>query len=211
MKRRKNMNYDLNVLREWAEGLRLMYRELNFYQLKFVGIDKDGNSSPVSSSHIVLRNAQYGVLFANYRYLRITQDDYSFFTLFINGNIYNEYLEENGWRLYLNEPIVKEYITHNRSCIITNLNSKIKLELSFKGLSIQNNMGLCFKYFKIAQLCTTQQELDFLYKMFEQNIEIENLNKQLIKEKVDEYYMNKEIEGYKGILEKINALINENK
>lgn len=70
---------------------------------------------------------------------------------------------------------------------------------------------MCFLLFKNAQNCTTQQELDFLYKISEQGIEIESLNKQLIKEKTDEYYKNKEIEGYKGMLENIKALIDGNK
>lgn len=200
------MNYDVNLLNEWVNGLRTMNGTLHFEKLRYVGIDANGNSTPISSSPMVFREAKYGVLFANYRYLKISQDAFSFFTLFISDNNYNDYLEENGWIMSLDEPITTTYNTNNRICIIKNLTSNHNLKLLFRGLSIQENMGKCFKYFKAAQLCTTQQELDFLSELYI-NEESCNFDQQAFKEKVTLYYKGKGVENYKEFLDRIEILI----
>ena len=83
--------------------------------------------------------------------------------------------------------------------------------LTYKCLSsfIEDKIGICFQAFKAAQNCTTQQELDFLNELLNRNQEIENLNKQLFWEKLNCFYKEKAIEGYKEMLDEIKELVKQ--
>lgn len=203
------MNYDVKLLNEWVNGLRIMNGDIHFEKLRYVGIDAENNSTPISSSPMAFREAKYGILFANYRYVRISQDDFSFFTLFVTDGSYNDYLDENGWRMNLDEPITTIYRTNERRCIIKCLTKgNLKLELPFEGLSIQENMEKCFKYFKTAQLCTTQQELDFLLEVH-RNAKFNIFDQQAFMEKISLYYKGKGVNNCKEFLDRVKELIKD--
>lgn len=72
---------------------------------------------------------------------------------------------------------------------------------------IEDKIGICSQAFKAAQNCTTQQELDFLNELLNRNQEIENLNKQLFWEKLNCFYKEKAIEGYKEMLDEIKDIV----
>lgn len=137
---------------------------------------------------------------------------------------YNELgdtIEENGWRMFFDAPITTFNVTRSRSCHIEKGNLKLTIHfkqnstndllslLTYKCLSsfIEDKIGICFQAFKAAQNCTTQQELDFLNELLNRNQEIENLNKQLFWEKLNCFYKEKAIEGYKEMLDEIKDIV----
>ncbi len=207
------MNYSRIQIQQMLDSLRETYEKngiIKILNIDYIGIEENQIATLPSKFCTVFDNSHYGVIFICYEYLRVSNKDRSFFILFLSDNWIGDTIKENGWTMSFDTPITAINITHGRTCYISK--GDLKLSLFFNSIySVKNKIGMCFLLFKNAQNCTTQQELDFLYKISEQGIEIESLNKQLIKEKTDEYYKNKEIEGYKGMLENIKALIDGNK
>lgn len=182
-----------------------------------------GGSTPSSKFPTVFDHAKYGVVFIHYSYWRVTQEDNSFFILFLKDNELGDTIEENGWRMFFDAPITTFNVTRDRSCYIEKRNLKLRIPfkqssandllslLTYKNLSslVEDGIGICFQAFTAAQNCTTQQELDFLKELLKSNQEIENLNKQLFGEKLNCFYKEKAIEGYKEMLDEIKELVKQ--
>lgn len=215
------MNYDLKQITNWRDYYRNTYekstpQKIYRTSLRYVGIDENLKATGLSNSPIPFHNSVYGIVFFEYTYIKQTQEDSSFFALFVSENNVNEYLEENGWRMQFDRPITESYRTCGRRLIINK--SNLKIEISFPNWDytnqcweIENKMEDCFNLFKKAQLCTTQRELDFLVELFSKREEIKSLNKQLIAEKMSNVYKEKAIEGYKAMLDEIKVLMAEKK
>jgi len=125
--------------------------------------------------------------------------------------------------MFFDAPITTFNVTRDRSCYIEKRNLKLRIPfkqssandllslLTYKNLSslVEDGIGICFQAFTAAQNCTTQQELDFLKELLKSNQEIENLNKQLFGEKLNCFYKEKAIEGYKEMLDEIKELVKQ--
>lgn len=214
------MNYDLKQILDWKDYYCSLYEKTHpkkIYRttLRYVGIDENLKATELSTSPLVFQNSVYGVVFLEYTYIKQTQDDNSFFALFISEGKANDYIEENGWKMKFDKPIVEFNKTNGRCLLLSksDLNIEIKfLDWDYTNVcwKIESQMGNCFKLFKMAQQCTTQQELNFLLEMFHKDKKIECLNQKLLKEQMNLYYKEETIKGYKEMLDEIKALI-ENK
>ena len=58
------------------------------------------------------------------------------------------------------------YRTYNRRCYISKGN--LKIELRFRDLDILTKISDCIKFFRKAQDCSTQEELNLLKNIYEQ-------------------------------------------
>lgn len=200
------MNYDSNFIKEWKEILRERYKDLSF-DFQYIGINADGSVTPYSIFPNVFNKAQYGIVFAHYQYLRISNYDNSFFTLFITEDTANSFLHENGWNLSLDSPHTSIYKTLGRTCIIWN--NELEIRIYFDGFSILTHIGDCFKLFKEAQKCSTQEELKYLKDIYYKTREIASLNKELFEKQAEIYYKEQAIEGYKDLLNQIRDLVGQ--
>lgn len=218
------MEYNPKKIVEAIDVLRETYEKnktIKIYSIDYIGIREDGGFTPSSKFPTVFDHAKYGVVFIHYSYWRVTQEDNSFFILFLKDNELGDTIEENGWRMFFDAPITTFNVTRSRSCYIEKGNLKLTIHfkqnstndllslLTYKCLSsfIEDKIGICFQAFKAAQNCTTQQELDFLNELLNRNQEIENLNKQLFWEKLNCFYKEKAIEGYKEMLDEIKDIV----
>ena len=220
------MEYNPKKIVEAIDVLRETYEKnktIKIYSIDYIGIREDGGSTPSSKFPTVFDHAKYGVVFIHYSYWRVTQEDNSFFILFLKDNELGDTIEENGWRMFFDAPITTFNVTRDRSCYIEKRNLKLRIPfkqssandllslLTYKNLSslVEDGIGICFQAFTATQNCTTQQELDFLKELLKSNQEIENLNKQLFGEKLNCFYKEKAIEGYKEMLDEIKELVKQ--
>lgn len=132
----------------------------------FIGIMENGDATPISSTPIVFESTQYGLIISRYVYAVKSQDDYSFYAAFITPDGIKEQLVENGWTLNFDVPITSMYRTYNRCCYISKGN--LNIELRFKDLDILTKIGDCIKFFRKAQDCSAQEELNLLKNIYEQ-------------------------------------------
>lgn len=199
---RKKIVEAIDVLRETYER----NKTIQIYSIDYIGIGENGGATLPSKFPTVFDGAKYGAVFIHYSYWRISQEDFSFFILFLKNEDIGDAIEENGWKMFFDAPITTFNVTRGRRCYIENNN--LKLSIYFNSIfEAKENIATCFQAFKAAQNCTTQQELNFLYELLNRNQEIENLNKQLFNEKLNRFYKEKAIEGYKEMLDEIRTLI----
>lgn len=176
------MDIDLKIINDWLEELRSQHENINnpnrvkISTVSYVGIKEDGSETPAMPSYWIFRkpDCKYGVVIAQYVYTVQTQNDCSFFVLFLSDDQQCEYLEKNGWKMYLDIPIVSQNRTHNRYCYIENNNKCLKIELNIFNDKLftpptftPKNIQKCFTIFEYAQKCTKQEELDVLKKIFD--------------------------------------------
>lgn len=124
------MEYNPKKIVEAIDVLRETYEKnktIKIYSIDYIGIREDGGSTPSSKFPTVFDHAKYGVVFIHYSYWRVTQEDNSFFILFLKDNELGDTIEENGWRMFFDAPITTFNVTRSRSCHIEKGNLKLTI------------------------------------------------------------------------------------
>lgn len=200
----------MSVIRNIADEYRKIFVSENQnvwpnIRTEYFSIDDDNIYQ--STMPFILDKAKVGLVIYRYTYTVISAEDYSFCSLFIKENGEAEdYIEIDGWRFRFDRPITSMYRTYSRAVCISNgvLTLVIKL---YQPFEIADKMKRLWELFKLCRKCTTQLELDFLCKMYNQECDLIELSEKNLRQEYEIEKLQAELETHKNLIKKIEQLV----
>ena len=140
-----------------------------------------------------------------------SQKDSSLVPLFFcaNGDI-EDYIVIDGWKLSFSAPTTSMYRCHSTSVYMEKDSLSIDVKIS-SPWNIAKEFPCIWKLFYIVKDCTSQIEVDYAKKFFENELEIENLKSKNLLAEAEIESLNMLITSYKQLLEKISNLADSKK
>jgi hypothetical protein len=180
----------------WSNTIKPVYFSIN------------GNQAKASSNPYSMEQAEHGLVAFTYSYTVISQDSSSLVPLFFNANgDIEDYIIIDGWKLYFSEPITSMYRCY--STLVYMEKGTLKTEVSFNpSWKIVEEFPRIWELFCTVRTCNSQVEIDYVKKIYNQGIEIDDLkSKNLVSEAKIES-LNILVDSYKQLLEKISNMLN---
>lgn len=183
----------------WSKSIKPVYFSIN------------GEQAKASSNPYSMEQAEHGLVVFPYVYTVISQKDSSLVPLFFcaNGDI-EDYIVIDGWKLSFSAPTTSMYRCHSTSVYMEKDSLSIDVKIS-SPWNIAKEFPRIWKLFYIVKDCTSQIEVDYAKKFFENELEIENLKSKNLLAEAEIESLNMLITSYKQLLEKISNLADSKK
>ena len=165
-------------------------------------IIKNGNIE-TSDLPFIMDSAEEAFVICRYKYIVITQQDTDFFFLYMNNEgIIDNAIVKDGWILKFKDPQTGPYRSRPYFSISK---QNLYTEIDINGYEL--DVPRMWKLFSEARECTTQLELKFLEKLFDQEAKLEDVTKENAILKYRESLLEERIASYKELLKKIEDLV----
>ena len=169
----------------------------------------DGETVEYSTVPFVLDSAKRAMVIYTYTYTVVTNNDQSFFALFLDSDANNEandYIVMDGWKLKFDTPYTSGYRTFSRSLNMSK--DDLSLEI-YSHCSAFTNSGFdtYWKLFARVRECSTQKELNILKELFQAKKGLDDLKCNMLIEQYRNFVLEEKCRAYESILEKIDSML----
>lgn len=177
----------------WSNSIKPVYFSIN------------GDQAKASTNPYSMEQAEHGLVVFPYEYTVITQEDYSLVPLFFsaNGDI-EDYIVIDGWKLSFSPPTTSMYRCYSTSVYMKKDALSVSIEIS--PWEVAEEFPRIWKLFCVVKTCNSQVEINYVKKIFEQGIEIDELKSKNLMTEAKNESLNMLITSYKQLLEKISSL-----
>lgn len=200
----------MSVIRNIADEYRKIFVSENqnvWPNIRSEYFSVDDNNINQSTTPFILDTAKIGLVIYRYTYTVLSAQDYSFCSLFIKENGEAEdYIEIDGWRFSFDKPITSMYRTYSKEVRISNGTLKLAIKL-YQPFEIVDKMKRLWELFRLCRKCTTQLELDFLCKMYNQECDLTELMDKNLKQENEIEMLKAELETHKNLIKRIEQLV----
>lgn len=197
-----NINNQISFIKDSYREQGPRYKDTIYY-----GINEDGTVTMSTINPFSLINAKYIVAFVNYNYTRVTAQDSSYLVLFAKEEIVDNKITIDGWTLSFDKPIFTINYTDNRRIIVQKDN--LKVELVEQKWFVRDNFHMFWNFFDAARHCSTNGELELLKKLYDKDKTLAKLTIDNLKQQAKIEMLNETIEAHKGLLNKIEQLVDK--
>ena len=169
----------------------------------------DGETVEYSTVPFVLDSAKRAMVIYTYTYTVMTNNDQSFFALFLDSdadNEVNDNLVIDGWKLKFDSPYTSGYRTYGRSLYMTKENLSLQIHDHW-SCYLGGGFDTYWKLFARVRECSTQKELNILKELFLAKKDLDVLNGNMLTEQYRNFVLEEKCRAYESILEKIDSML----
>ena len=169
----------------------------------------DGETVEYSTVPFVLDSAKRAMVIYTYTYTVMTNNDQSFFALFLDSdadNEVNDNLVIDGWKLKFDSPYTSGYRTYGRSLYMSKDNLSLEINDHWSSF-LGTRFDTYWKLFARVRECSTQKELNILKELFRTNKDLDELKGNMLTEQYRNFVLEEKCRAYESILEKIDSML----